>query len=181
MVYVGRLRHYKSVDVAVRALPEILRTLPDLRFSIVGSGLAETSLQALVQELGLADHVQFHGHVSDTEKIHLLQQAHVVVNTSMKEGWGLTVLEANACGTPVVGADVPGLRDSVQHGKTGLLVPYGDPEALAESLCTLFTDHDRREQMRQNALDWAAQFDWDQTAQRGLELLARCRDGSRIV
>jgi glycosyltransferase involved in cell wall biosynthesis len=181
MLYVGRLRHYKSVDVAIRALPEVLCALPNLRFSIVGSGLAEASLRALVQELGLTDHIQFHGYVSDTEKIRLLQQAHVAVNTSMKEGWGLTVLEANACGTPVIAANVPGLRDSVQNGKTGLLVPYGNPEALAESLRALLMDHDRREQMRQNALAWAARFDWDQTAQQGLELLAQCRDGSRSV
>jgi glycosyltransferase involved in cell wall biosynthesis len=175
VVYLGRLRYYKSIDVAIRALPGILRAVPDLCFSIVGSGMAETSLRALAQELGVADHVRFHGYVSETEKIRLLQQAHVVVNTSMKEGWGLTMLEANACGTPVVGADVPGLCDSVQHGKTGMLVPYGDPVALAESVRDLLLDHGRRERMEENALAWAALFDWDQAAQRCLHILACCQ------
>jgi glycosyltransferase involved in cell wall biosynthesis len=175
LVYVGRLRSYKSIDIAIRALPEVLCSVPDLRFSIVGSGVAEASLRALVEELGVTEHVRFHGYISDKEKIRLLQKAHVVVNTSMKEGWGLTVLEANACGTPVVGTDVPGLRDSVQHGNTGLLVPYGKPSALAESVVDLLTNHSRREQMSQNALAWAARFDWDRTAQRALELLASCQ------
>lgn len=175
VVYVGRLRPYKGVDVAIRALTDLLRTIPDLRFDIAGSGLAEPMLRALVQELDVAEHVRFHGYVSEAEKIRLLQRAHVVVNTSMKEGWGLTVIEANACGTPVVGANVPGLRDSVQHGKTGLLVPYGDPEALAQSVRELLLDHDRREQLGKNALVWAARFDWNETARCGLDLLARCQ------
>ena len=177
LVYLGRLRHYKSIDVALRALPAVLRVVPDLRFSIAGSGLAETSLRALTRQLGLTDHVRFHGHVSDREKIRLLQQAHVTVNPSMKEGWGLTVLEANACGTPVVGANVAGLCDSIRHGETGLLVPYADPQALAACLQELLTDHDRRQEMSRNALAWAGCFHWDETAERGLELLARCCDG----
>ena len=179
LVYVGRLRSYKSIDIVIRALPEMLRAVPDLRFSIVGSGMAEASLQALAEELGVTEHVRFHGYVSDIEKIRLFQRAHVVVNTSMKEGWGLTVLEANACGTPVVGTDVPGLRDSVQHGKTGLLVPYGKPSALAESVVDLLTNHSKREQMSQSALAWARRFDWDRTAQRALELLASCQARKR--
>jgi len=179
MLYLGRLRHYKSVDVAIRALPEVLCGLPSLQFSIVGSGLAEDSLRSLARDLGVMDHIEFHGYVPEAEKIRLLQRANVVVNTSMKEGWGLSVLEANACGTPVIAANVPGLRDSVRHGRTGLLVPYGDPKALAESLRDLLTDHPKRAQMRQNAMDWAAQFDWDETARRGLKLLAQCRDRSR--
>lgn len=179
VVYLGRLRHYKSVDVAIRALPELVRVVPDLRLSIVGSGLAEASLRALAQELDVIDHVSFHGYVSEAEKIRLLQQAHVVVNTSMKEGWGLTVLEANACGTPVVGADVAGLRDSVRHGKTGVLVPYGDSEALAKGMLDLLLNHAKRRQLGQNALAWAARFDWDRTAQRCLQLFARCQRGRR--
>lgn len=176
VVYLGRLRHYKSVDVALRALPAVLRTVPDLCFSIAGSGLAEPSLRTLTRDLGLTDNVRFHGYVSDAEKIRLLQRAHLAVNPSMKEGWGLTVLEANACGTPVVGADVPGLCDSIRHGETGLLVPYADPHALAVVLHELLTDHTRRKEMGRNALAWAARFHWDDTAERGLELLARCCD-----
>ncbi len=176
MVFLGRLRHYKSVDVAIRAMPILLRDVPDLEFSIVGSGLAEASLRQLSQEIGVENHVQFHGHVSEVEKIRLLQQAHVVVNTSMKEGWGLTVIEANACGTPVVAANVPGLCDSVQHGKTGVLVPYGDTEALAAAVCEILLDTDRRAWLSKNAVTWAANFTWDQTAQLCLQLMRQVID-----
>jgi glycosyltransferase involved in cell wall biosynthesis len=175
VAFVGRLRRYKSVDVALRAMPEVLCAVPNLRFSIVGSGETEASLRALAEELGVAEHVRFHGYVSETEKIHLLQQAHLMVNTSMKEGWGLTVLEANACGTPVVAANVPGLCDSVRHGRTGLLVPYGDPAALAASVRDLLLDHEQRERLGQNARAWATRFDWDETAQCCLRLLERCQ------
>jgi len=174
LLYLGRLRHYKSVDVALRALPELLRAVPNLEFGIVGSGLAEASLRALAQELGVAERVHFYGYVSEDDKVRLLQQAHLVINPSMKEGWGLTVIEANACGTPVVAADVPGLCSSVRHGETGLLVPYGDPQALARSASELLLDADRRRQLAQNAQAWAARFDWSESAQQCLDLFSRC-------
>jgi len=174
LVFVGRLRRYKSIDVAIRALPDLLRVVPDVRLSIVGSGPMAGALRDLAEELGVAEHVCFHGFVSETVKIGLLQQAHVAINTSMKEGWGLTVLEANACGTPVVAANVSGLRDSVQDGETGLLVPHGDAGALAREVRALLLDDGRREQMAGNAVAWAARFDWDQTARSCLDLLSHC-------
>jgi glycosyltransferase involved in cell wall biosynthesis len=174
LVLVGRLRRYKSIDVAIRALPDLLRAVPGLRLSIVGSGPMAGALRHLAEELGVAEAVCFHGFVAEAVKVRLLQQAHLVINTSMKEGWGLTVLEANACGTPVVAANVPGLRDSVQDGETGLLVPHGDPGALAREVRALLLDDDRREQMARKAVAWAARFDWDQTARSCLDLLIHC-------
>jgi glycosyltransferase involved in cell wall biosynthesis len=179
LLFVGRLRRYKSIDVAIQALPAIIRVVPNLHFSIVGSGPAESALRALTQRLGLGDHVRFHGYVSQADKVRLLQQAHLMLNPSMKEGWGLTVIEANACGTPVVAADVPGLCDSVQHEKTGLLVPYGDSAALAKSVTGLLLNPNRRRRLAQNALAWAARFDWDQTAETCLRLLASCQEGQQ--
>lgn len=175
VAFLGRLRHYKSVDVALRAMPALLDSVPSTRFSIAGSGPARPSLHALVRELGIGDHVEFLGHISDRQKLLLLQRAHVVVNPSLKEGWGLTVLEANACGTPVVGADVAGLRDSIQDGRTGRLVRHGDPQELAEAVGDLLLDHDRRNQLARNAQAWAAQFDWDRTSEQCLQLLAGCQ------
>jgi glycosyltransferase involved in cell wall biosynthesis len=172
LVFVGRLRRYKSVGVAIRALPDLLRAVPDARLSIVGSGPMAGALRDLAEELGVADQVRFHGFASEADKIELLQQAHLAVHPSLKEGWGLTVLEANACGTPVVAADVPGLRDSVRDGDTGVLVPHGDPAAMAREVAALLLDNGRREQLACNAVAWAARFDWDQTAGRCLELLA---------
>lgn len=177
MVYLGRLRHYKSVDTAIRTLPALTKSFPGLRFSIAGSGPATADLRALATELGVIDQVQFCGRVSEDEKITLLQRAHVVVNPSLKEGWGLTVLEANACGTPVVGADVPGLRDSIRHRQTGYLVPYGDHEAMAEAIATLLAHPEQRREMEARALEWGRQFSWDVSALKCLQILEQEANG----
>ena len=83
------------------------------------------------------------------------------MNPSAKEGWGLTNVEANACGTACVAADSPGLRDSVQDGRTGLLYPWGDVDALADRLIQLLTNPARRATMEVNGLAWAASLTWD--------------------
>jgi glycosyltransferase involved in cell wall biosynthesis len=178
IVYLGRLRHYKSIDTAIRALPCLMRSFPDLRFDIAGSGPAKAELKELAHELGVADRVRFYGYVSEEEKISLLQQAHVVVNPSLKEGWGLTVLEANACGTPVVGADVPGLRDSICHRQTGYLVPHGDHVSLGRAISELLWDPKQRQQMGERALEWGRSFCWDASAAKSLRLLENAANGN---
>ena len=115
--------------------------------------------------------MEFTGRVSETEKVRQLQRMWVCVNPSPKEGWGLTVIEANACGVPVVAADSPGLRDSVVDGETGFLYPYGDVGRLADLLERLLVDHKQREELSRNALSWANQFSWDHAADRMEELL----------
>ena len=177
IVYLGRLRRYKSVDIAIRALALLTDVFPALCLGIAGSGPAETDLRALAMELGVADRVQFYGRVTEDEKIALLQQAHLVVNPSLKEGWGLTVLEANACGTPVIGADVPGLRDSICHRQTGYLVPYGDPFCLAEAIQQLLSDPKQRLEMGMRALEWGRSFSWDQSAEKCLQILEAAANG----
>ena len=91
------------------------------------------------------DRVEFTGFVSEERKVDLLQEMWVKVNPSFKEGWGLTVVEANACGTPVVASDVPGLRDAIRDGETGLLYPYGNLAALAERVARMLRDEPLRE------------------------------------
>jgi glycosyltransferase involved in cell wall biosynthesis len=176
IVFVGRLRRYKSVDIAIRAMPELLRLVPEARLEIAGSGPMESRLRVLTDDLGLAEKVIFHGFLTEEAKVELIQKAHVAVNTSLKEGWGLTVIEANACGTPVVAARVAGLQDSVLDGKTGVLVPYGDSTALARQIGKLLQDDVRRNKMSQEAIKWAACFNWDHTAQHCLDLFAQCLD-----
>jgi len=83
---------------------------------------------------------------------------------SVREGWGLVVIEANSVGTPAVGYDVPGLRDSIRHAETGLLAQAGDPAALAAQAVTLIADADRYRAARRKAIAWAEGFSWDRTA-----------------
>jgi glycosyltransferase involved in cell wall biosynthesis len=91
-----------------------------------------------------------------------------VVNTSSKEGWGLTVVEANACGAPCVAANVPGLRDSVLDGKTGLLYPYGNIDALVERIRRVLLEPGLRSSLSEQALRWADSFDWENAADETL-------------
>jgi len=161
LVWLGRVEPYKRVDLFLRALVEVRRRVPDLRAVIVGDGSALAELRALASSLGLDDCVRFAGFVAADEKVRLLQQAHALVNTSEKEGWGLTVMEGNACGTITVASDVPGLRDSVRDRVTGLLVEHGNLVALTTALTEVLTDRALREELGRAALQWASQFTWD--------------------
>ncbi len=169
----GRLKRYKSIDVLLRALPPVLAKIPALRVVIVGEGDDRPRLEQITRELGLQTVVRFTGFVSDEAKVQLLQQMWWKVATSVKEGWGLTVTEANACGTPVIASDVPGLRDAVRSGETGVLVPYGDSTALAAKLLELLANPRERERMSGNALAYASTFTWDNAADTTLRVLER--------
>ncbi|MCE9613629.1 MAG: glycosyltransferase family 4 protein [Lentisphaerae bacterium] len=167
LVFVGRLKKYKSIEVLLRAVAQVDRTLP---LHLVGRGDDEARLRGLAAELGLTQTV-FHGFVTDAEKQRLLQQAWVAVNPSFMEGWSITNIEANACGTLVIGSDVPGIRDSIQHARTGLLVPYGDVTAFADAIRGVLADAPRRTAMEQAARAWSQQFTWARAADRFLALL----------
>ena len=177
--YFGRLKKYKSVDHLLRALPSVLAEFPDLKAIIVGEGDDRPRLEALTRELKLQDAVAFTGYVSDQEKVRLLQRMWFKVATSSKEGWGLTVTEANACGTPAIASDVPGLRDAVQDGKTGLLYRYGDISDLAGKIERLTADSELRARLSAGALAWAALFVWDEAARRTIDILKQRMAGAR--
>ncbi len=164
IVWLGRAEPYKRVDVLLHAVSKLRNDLPGLRLAIVGEGGAVKQLRTLSRNLGVDDIVEFKGFVSGDLKVGLLRQAAVIANTSEKEGWGLTVIEGNACGTPTVASNVPGLRDSVVDGETGMLVAHADVDALAAALSAILTDDRLRERLSANALEWAARFDWDNSA-----------------
>jgi glycosyltransferase involved in cell wall biosynthesis len=121
-------------------------------------------LQRLAERLGVGDAVEFLGYLPHAGKVDLLWRSHVLLNPSPKEGWGLTVLEANACGVPVVASRRPGLVDSVREGETGRLVPYGDAAAFAAAALEFLRDPALRERFASRARDWARRFTWDEAA-----------------
>jgi glycosyltransferase involved in cell wall biosynthesis len=171
VLYLGRLAPYKSIDVLIRGFELVRRQVPGARLIIAGSGEDASRLQQLSADLQLSDGIEFKGRVSDAGKISLLQSAWVFVNPSLMEGWGITTIEANACGTPVVGSNVSGLRDSIRTPDTGFLTPHGDHEALANRITDLLTNHDQRASMSAKALDWSHRFDWDTSSARALKLI----------
>ena len=127
---------------------------------------------------GVEASVAFTGFLPIAEKVRRVSEAWVLVQPSPKEGWGLTVVEAGACGTAVVAADSPGLRDSVRRDETGLLVPFGDDAALAEALGRVLGDTALRVRLDEAGRAWAARFTWPDCARRSLDQLLRGIEGA---
>jgi len=180
VLYLGRLKKYKSVQHLIAAFARLRGRLPEARLVIVGDGDYRQRLEHQAKSLALQDAVEFTGFISQEMKIQHLRRAHVAVCPSMKEGWGLTNIEANACGTPVIAADVPGLRDSVRHDETGRLYPYGDLVRLEQDLYDVLTDAQLQERYRVGALAWAARFDWDRAAVQLAHLIDRVIGKARV-
>ena len=171
--YFGRLKKYKCVDHLLRALPRVVKEVPELKVIVVGEGDDRPRLESMTRDLGLTGSVEFTGFVSEERKVQLLQHMWFKVTTSSKEGWGLTVIEANACGTPVLASNVQGLRDAVKDGETGLLYEYGNVRDLEGKLLLLLKDVSLRQRLAANALRWSENFDWDEAARQTLLLLER--------
>lgn len=170
VLYLGRIKKYKSIQHLVAAYHLVRKTLPQSRLAIVGAGDFLPALKQQAQELGIDGSIDCTGFVPEAKKVEYLCRSHVMVYPSLKEGWGLTNIEANSCGTAVVAADTPGLRDSVKDGQSGLLYEYGNIEQLAEKILTLLTDDALRRRLEQGGKDWAAQFNWDDAADKFLRL-----------
>jgi glycosyltransferase involved in cell wall biosynthesis len=172
--YFGRLKKYKGVDQFISAVASVIKTHPDLRAVIVGDGDDRPRLERLTERLGLGNTLTFTGYVSEQRKVELLQTMWFGVTTSSKEGWGLTVLESNACGTPVIASNVPGLRDAVRDGVTGLLYKHGDVEDLSGKIRALLDDGEQRKRLIAAAIAWAGEFNWDDAASKTLDVLQSC-------
>lgn len=165
-VYLGRLKRYKRVDLVIRAFALIEH--PDARLEIAGKGDDRERLERLVGRLHLEDRVRFVGYVSERVKRSVLQRAWAAVLASPKEGWGISNLESAACGTPVIAADSPGIRESVIDGETGFLVPGSDVAAYAAAMRGLVDSPGLVETLGRNARRFAETFTWERAARETL-------------
>lgn len=138
---------YKGHDVVMRAMPELLRRFPDLRYDIVGDGDARPGLQALAQQLGVADAVRFHGIVPEAELHERYAQASLFIMPSQAEGFGFVFLEAMAHSLPVIGGNLDATPEVVIHGKTGLLVDPMSGDQIADAVSTLLANPEQRKEM----------------------------------
>lgn len=163
-LYVGRLKRYKGVATAIEALALARRSRADLTLDIAGDGDDRPRLEARARSLGAAGAVRFLGFVTQEHKLRLLRTAWANVFPSVKEGWGLTVVEAAACGTPSLTSNSPGLRDSVRDGETGFLVPHGDTQALAQRMLELAERPALVNSLGRNARRFAESLTWDNAA-----------------
>ena len=165
-VYLGRLKKYKRVDLVVQAFSEL--NVPNARLEIAGTGDYRAALEGLVKSLNLTDSVRFLGFVPEEEKVHLLRRAWASVLASPKEGWGISNLEAAACGTPVIASNSPGIRESVIDGETGFLVPQGDTGAMAAAMRGLVVSPGLVEVLGLAGRRFAERFTWDRSASETL-------------
>ncbi len=172
-LYLGRLKRYKGVEYALRAVAAARLVRPEITLDICGQGDDRPRLEHVVESLGLAGAVRFRGFVSEEEKRALLRRAWAVVFPSPKEGWGISNVEAAACGTPALASDSPGLRESVRHGVTGYLVPHGDWRGLADRMVALASDAELVERLGRAARQFAEGLSWDAAAQATLGHIQR--------
>lgn len=168
LVYVGRIKKYKNINQVIDAIPKLIKEFPDLKLIIGGKGDQLDNLKNYVNKLKLDNYVQFLGFLTEEEKAELLGKAWIFATMPEKEGWGITVIEANAMKTPAIGSDVHGLRDSIKNNETGFLVKLGDSNQLAEKIKYLFKNKNELNKISENAYNWSKEFNWDKSAEHFL-------------
>jgi len=164
IVLIGRLKKYKRVDIFLKAISLLRDDIQGWDIKIVGGGDDIRRLKKVAEKLRLENIVEFTGVVSEQKKANILRQAWASVNTSTKEGWGLTSMEAQASGTLSIVPDSPGLRETVIHNKTGFIYPYGDVKKLKEYLKYVVENQNIMLKMGKSARKWAEKFTWEKTA-----------------
>lgn len=168
-IFVARLVRMKRADLCIEAIKKVGEKYRKAKLAIVGYGPQEIALKKLINKLGLhervllvnKDNLYFEKNEKDS-KVKLLQKAWALLLPSVKEGWGMVVTEAAACGTPSIVTDVTGLRDSVVDGKTGFIVSANPTiEELADCMSKIIDNNSLRHELEMNAIKWASNFSWE--------------------
>ncbi len=169
VVAVGRLVPVKRYDVLFRALAEARALVPNLRAVIAGEGYERPHLEEVRRELGADGYIELRGHVDDRALLALYRSAWLVASSSLREGWGMTLTEAAACGTPAVATDIAGHRDAVRDGVSGLLVARD--EDLGAAIARVLGDEGLRRTLADGARARAGALSWERTAASLFQLL----------
>jgi glycosyltransferase involved in cell wall biosynthesis len=169
-VAVGRLAPVKRYDALVRAAHKARDRVPELRLEILGEGYERPKIQAVIDELGANDWVTLRGYVTDEEKIDLYRQAWIVTSASAREGWGMTLTEAAACGTPAVASRIAGHEDAAIDGVTGLLADGDD--GLTDAIARVLGDEGLRRRLSDGALARARTLTWSNTSTELMRVVA---------
>jgi phosphatidylinositol alpha-1,6-mannosyltransferase len=179
LLTVGRLQMRKGHDTLIRALETIRKTVPDVLYAIVGDGEERPRLDGMVKAAGLGNHVQFLGEVGDAGLIRCYQQCNLFVLPNRQvgkdiEGFGMVLLEAQACGKPVVAGASGGTAETMSIPETGQIVPCEGPDRLAALVAELLADPERLRRMGTAARPWVVErFDWGALGRQASELFAQ--------
>ena len=169
VVAVGRLVPVKRFDLVIQEMAQARRHVPDLELVIIGEGYERSHLESQIRSLGAESWISLAGFVGSDELVSWYQRAWCVVSASIREGWGMTLTEAAACGTPAVATAIAGHSDAVEDDKSGLLVH--DVSSLGESVAAVLLDEDLRLRLSDCALERSGMFSWDETARVALAAL----------
>lgn len=176
ILYLGRIKKYKRIDLLVNIFPKIIEKIPKARLIIAGWGTEASQLANLIMKSPLRRKIILAGPVGNEEKKILLSRSWIFVNPSIGEGWGIAVIEANLHGTPALSFDVSGLSESIKHEETGLLAI--DENDLINKICKVLKNDNFRKKLSKNALKWSRNFNWDHSAKESLELLEKISKNS---
>jgi glycosyltransferase involved in cell wall biosynthesis len=177
-IWLSRVHRYKGIWTALEAFEIFSKSHPEVKLFVVGDGPLLKKLPAWLKTHGLEGKVELTGFVSASRKYELLSSSLALLQTSYKEGWGLTVMEAAQLCKTTIASDVPGLRDSVRDGETGILFPSGNAAACASAMEKVYGDAELRASLGRNAKRYAESFSWERSARETLELLERTIEGS---
>jgi glycosyltransferase involved in cell wall biosynthesis len=163
MLSLGAIRPMKQTLAQIKAFELAKTKIPNLKFSIAGdsSGKYGKKVLKVIDRSPYSKDITYHGRVSNEDKYKLMRESHFIVVTSIKEGWGLIVTEANSQGTPAVVYNVDGLRDSVRDTKTGMITKQNNPQQLASKIYKLISNQKQYEKMRRNAWQWSRNINFD--------------------
>jgi len=172
-IFVSRVVKMKGIEEVLRAFFYILRELKDAKLWIVGDGDKKyiDDLKETIKLYSISSKVKFFGKVDENKKFELLKKAHLLLHSSVKEGWGLVVIEAASQATPSVVYNVAGLRDSVKSGKTGIILKENNCKEMAKEAVGLFRDKKRYETLQRNSLAWAKSLNWKDATKQSLDLI----------
>jgi glycosyltransferase involved in cell wall biosynthesis len=170
VVAVGRLVPVKRFELMIEALVRVKRRHPELVAVIAGEGYERPMLEALVRARGAESWISLPGYVDDDALVDLYRAAWVVASSSLREGWGMTVTEAGACGTPAVASRISGHRDAVIDDRSGLL--FDDVEGMDDALGAVIADEILQKRLGIGAFEHASRFTWEAAARGALAVLA---------
>ena len=172
-IFVSRVVKMKGIEEVIKAFAFIRKEQPDAALWIVGGGEPEylRELRMMVEEYHVKDCVTFFGRVSEQEKLDLMRKAHILLHASVKEGWGLVVLEAASVGTPSVVYNVSGLRDVVKNRKTGIVLRNNSPQEMAKETLQLIGDKKRYSLYQTNGKIWVNSMQWEDVIKQSMKLL----------
>ena len=173
ITYLGAITKDKGIEDALKVFFLLKQKNNDFQYWVIGksdeSYLGYLSKQA--KKLGIDNNIKFWGYVSEDKKNNLLARSHLLINPSIREGWGLVVIEAARMGTPSVGYDVAGLRDSIIDEESGILTEKNTPEEMAENVLKLVKDQPRYIRMCHYAKKWSNKFSWVNSIEQSLSLI----------